>query len=113
MAGVEPNESMRSAAEQQLSSYRKFTSSGGQSEQTGLADHSIDLVTAAQAFHWFNRDETMQEFVRILKPGGHVALIWNQRKLEQAFQKEYDAILRKFATDYNPVNHINISNALS
>jgi ubiquinone/menaquinone biosynthesis C-methylase UbiE len=109
VAGVEPNESMRSAAEQQLSSYAKFASSGGQSECTGLADHSIDLITAAQAFHWFKRDEARQEFVRVLKPGGRVALIWNQRRLEQPFQKEYDAILRKFATDYNSVNHMNIS----
>jgi len=109
VAGVEPNEGMRGAAEQQLSSYSKFTSSGGQSEHTGLADHSIDLITSAQAFHWFKRDETRQEFVRVLKPGGQVALIWNQHKLEQSFQKEYDAILREFATDYNSVNHMNIS----
>jgi ubiquinone/menaquinone biosynthesis C-methylase UbiE len=107
--GVEPNESMRRVAEQQLSNYSEFTSVGGQSEHTCLADHSIDLVTAAQAFHWFKRDETKKEFVRILKPGGQVALIWNQRKLEQPFQKEYDAMLRKYAADYNSVNHMNIS----
>jgi len=109
VAGVEPNESMRSAAEQQLSNYTRYTSTGGQSEHTDLADHSIDLITAAQAFHWFKGDETRSEFIRILKPGGEVALIWNQRKLEQPFQKEYDAMLRKYATDYNSVNHMNIS----
>jgi len=109
VAGVEPNESMRKAAERQLSNYRKFTSIGGRSEHTGLADHSIDLVTAAQAFHWFKCDETKQEFVRILKPAGHVALVWNQRKIEQPFQIEYDGMLREFATDYNSVNHMNIS----
>jgi len=109
VTGIEPNESMRKAAEQQLSNYRKFTSSGGQSEHTGLVDHSIDLVTAAQAFHWFKCDETRQEFGRILKSSGHVALIWNQRKLAQPFQKEYDAMLREYASDYNSVNHMNIS----
>jgi len=109
VTGVEPNESMRRAAGQQLSSYRKFTSSGGQSEHTGLADHSIDLITSAQAFHWFKRDETKQEFIRVLKPGGQVALIWNKRKLEQPFQIEYDGMLRNFAKDYNSVNHMNIS----
>lgn len=109
VAGVEPNESMRKAAEQQLSHYSKFTSAEGQSEHTGLADHSIDLITAAQAFHWFEGEETRQEFVRILKPGGHLALVWNQRKLEQPFQKEYDAMLREYASDYNALNHMNIS----
>jgi len=109
VVGVEPNQSMRGAAEQQLSNYRKFTSTEGQSEHTDLADHSIDLITAAQAFHWFKGDETRQEFIRVLKPGGQVALIWNQRKLEQPFQKEYDAMLRKYAADYNSVNHMNIS----
>jgi SAM-dependent methyltransferase len=108
VAGVEPNESMRRAAEQQLSSYKKFISVEGQSEHTGLSDNSVDLVTAAQAFHWFKLAETKQEFARILKPGGHVALIWNQRKLEEPFQKGYDGILREFATDYNTVNHMNI-----
>jgi len=107
--GVEPNESMRKAAEHQLSYYEKYSSVDGQSECTNIASSSIDLITAAQAFHWFNREKTKQEFSRILKPGGYLALIWNQRKVDQPFHKEYDSILRKYATDYNSVNHMNIS----
>jgi len=109
VAAVEPNENMRREAELQLMDYKNFTSVAGESESTGLAKSSIDLITAAQAFHWFRRDETKPEFFRILKPAGQVALIWNQRKIEQPFQKEYDDILRKFSTDYNTVNHMNIS----
>jgi len=107
--GVEPNEGMRRAAEQQLSQYENFSSVNGQSENTTLADTSIDLITAAQAFHWFKGEETKREFSRILKPGGYLALIWNQRDLTQSFQQEYDRVLRKFAPDYNSVNHMNIS----
>ncbi len=107
--GVEPNEEMRKAAECQLSEYKNFSSVDGQSEFTNLADSSIDLITAAQAFHWFDRFETKKEFERILKSEGNVALIWNQRKIDLPFQKEYDQALREYATDYNSVNHMNIT----
>ena len=109
VSGVEPNSNMREAAEQQFAGYNKFCSIDGQSERTGLDDSSIDLIAAAQSFHWFEAGDARQEFLRILKPGGYVALIWNQRKIEQPFQTEYDSMLRKFAPDYSAVNHMNIS----
>src|SRR3954471_5425717 len=52
--GVEPNGEMRLAAEEFLRSYSNFTSVAGSAESTSLADHSVDLVTAAQAAHWFD-----------------------------------------------------------
>ena len=107
--GVEPNEDMRKAAEHQLSGYEYFSSVEGQSECTTLADSSVDLITAAQAFHWFKGAESRQEFSRILRPAGYLALIWNQRKIDQPFQKEYDGMLRNYATDYNAVNHMNLT----
>lgn len=106
---VEPNESMRSAAEQLLSGHTNFTSIDGSSECTNLADASIDLVTAAQAFHWFDGEATEREFSRILKPGAHLALVWNQRSLDQPFQQDYDRMLRRYATDYNSAKHMNLS----
>jgi SAM-dependent methyltransferase len=109
VSGVEPNRNMREAAESQFAGYNKFSSIDGQSEHTGLDDSSIDLITAAQSFHWFETGDTRQEFLRILKPGGYVALVWNQRKIEQPFQIEYDRMLRQYASDYGAVNHMNIS----
>ena len=106
---VEPNQNMRAAAEHLLSAQTNFISVNGQSESTNLADTSIDIITAAQAFHWFDSEATKREFSRILIPGGHLALVWNQRRLEQPFQREYEAMLRKYATDYNSVNHMNIA----
>lgn len=107
---VEPNNEMREAAETLLVDEPKFNSVGAAAEHTGLADDSVDLITAAQAFHWFNNETTKQEFRRILKPGGALALIWNRRNTSQPFQQAYDDILREFAPEYGAVNHMNLSN---
>jgi SAM-dependent methyltransferase len=45
-------------------------------EASGLADHSVDLVTVAQALHWFDLDRFYAETRRVLRPGGVVA-VWN------------------------------------
>ena len=67
---------------------------------------SIDLITAAQAFHWFDQNRTRAEFARILKPGGWIALIWNDRHVDSTpFLRDYEALLRTFATDYAEVRH--------
>ena len=44
-----------------------------------LSPASVDLVTAGQAFHWFDRDRARAEFRRILRPIGMAAIIWNER----------------------------------
>ncbi len=107
--GVEPNEAMRAAAEEFLQSFENFRSTSGTSETTKLPDGSVDLVIAAQAFHWFEPDATRREFKRILKPGGYVALIWNERQLDSTpFLIEYEQLLLKYASDYEKVRHENI-----
>jgi SAM-dependent methyltransferase len=104
--GVEPNAKMRHAGEQFLAAYRRFHSVAGSAEATTLAEHSIDLVTAAQAAHWFERAKTRQEFVRILKPGGWLALVWNERRTDSApFLREYEQLLLTYGTDYQDVRH--------
>jgi len=74
---VEPNDAMRGAAEAELSGHPSLTSVKGTSEQTGLEDGSVDLITCAQSFHWFEPEGARREFRRILRPGGGVALVWN------------------------------------
>lgn len=67
-------------------------------EETGLDPQTADLVTAAQAFHWFDKDRAMSEIARILKPSGGVALFWNVRDTERsAFLADYDALLARHA----------------
>jgi len=108
--GVEPNARMRAAAERYLARFDKFHSVEGTAENTGLPERSIDIVIAAQAFHWFRPEETRAEFKRILKPGGWVALIWNERQLNTTpFLTDYEQFLLKYANDYTAVRHDNIS----
>jgi SAM-dependent methyltransferase len=98
--GVEPNTAMRAAGERYLAAYPDFVSRGGTAEATGLSQGSVRLVTAAQAFHWFRPGPTRAEFVRILEPRGHVALIWNVRREDTPFLAGYEALLRHHAPEY-------------
>jgi SAM-dependent methyltransferase len=107
---IEPNAAMRAAAEEALGSYDTFTSLEATAETTTLADHSVDLITAAQAFHWFKPKETRREFGRILRPSGAVALIWNDRRTAGTpFLEAYEQLLQRFGTDYTAVNHTRIT----
>ena len=103
---VEPNREMREAAERLLKNFGGFTSVAATAEATTLPDQSVDLVTAAQAFHWFDRGKTRAEFARILKPGGWIALLWNDRRSDSTpFLRAYEQLLRVHATDYAQVDH--------
>ncbi|MGE3467738.1 MAG: class I SAM-dependent methyltransferase [Pyrinomonadaceae bacterium] len=108
--GVEPNDAMRAAAVEYLAEFPRFTPVNGTSDATTLDDGSVDLVVAAQAFHWFDPETTRPEFARILRPNGAVALIWNERQLDTTpFLIEYERFLLKYARDYSSVRHENIS----
>ncbi|MGA8152615.1 MAG: class I SAM-dependent methyltransferase [Terriglobales bacterium] len=104
--GVEPNPEMRRAGEEFLAPYPLFTSINGTAESTTLAPRSVDFVTAAQAAHWFDRERARSEFVRILKPGGWTALIWNERKTDSTpFLRDYEQLQLSYGTDYQEVRH--------
>lgn len=108
--GVEPNAKMRSAASEFLASYPNFYIIDGTATATNLFNRSVDIVVAAQAFHWFDPEPARDEFKRILKPGGWVALMWNERQLNTtSFLTEYEQLLLKFANDYTKVRHDNIN----
>jgi SAM-dependent methyltransferase len=108
--GVEPNAAMRAAAEEFLSVFPNFVSVDGTSEDTTVPNDSVDIVIAAQAFHWFDPVPTRAEIQRITKENGHVALIWNERQLDTTpFLRDYEELLMKFANDYNAVRHDNVT----
>src|SRR2546430_8423749 len=104
--GVEPNAPMRGAGEKLLERYSNFTSINGAAEATTLSDNTVDFVVAGQAFHWFNQKLTRDEFSRILKPSGWVALVWNERRIDSTpFLRAFEQLLLKFGTDYQEVRH--------
>jgi len=100
VSAVEPNAAMRVRAERELCSDHRFRSVDGSAEHTTLADRSVDLVTAAQAFHWFDPIAVGAEWRRILRPPGWTALIWNERdRRHSPFGRDYHALLLEYATD--------------
>ena len=110
--GVEPNAAMRAAAEAQFADNPNFISIDGTAEATTLPEAGIDLVVAAQAFHWFDREKARGEFRRILKPDGWVALFWNERRpAARRFWKGMNNCCATMRLDYLQVNHRNIGEA--
>ena len=98
--GVEPNSDMKKIAENKLSGYPSFRSVQASAEQTGLKKESIDFVTAAQAFHWFDAKKFRIECQRILKKGGKVILVWNTIDSNHPLTQEMDAINREICPNY-------------
>lgn len=109
---IEPNREMLAAAKDDLSSFADFTYRNSSAAQTGLTSNSIDLITVAQAFHWFHNNDTQREFKRVLKDTGHLALIWNKRDLDCEFQEQYHQLLTQFCEEYQSVNHMNLSDQM-
>lgn len=110
---VEPNHEMREAAESRLGSRSGFHSIEGTAEATGLPPGSVDLVVAAQAFHWFDHDKTRGEMARILRPDGWVGLIWNVRQTDSSeFLRELELLLLDYSIDYARVRHENVTDEL-
>ncbi|HEY0381152.1 MAG TPA: class I SAM-dependent methyltransferase [Candidatus Elarobacter sp.] len=92
---IEPNAAMREAAEP----HPRVEWIAGTAEWTGLDEASIDLVTAFQAFHWFDHVKALREMVRILRPAGRAALIYNERDESDPFTAAYGDLVRAYQTD--------------
>lgn len=92
---IEPNRNMRIACMEACGRNCSFIALDGTAEDTGIPDHAVDFITVAQAFHWFDRNRTHQEFTRIIKPEGLVVLVWNSRIPESVLTIENNALCRK------------------
>jgi SAM-dependent methyltransferase len=93
--GIEPNDEMRRQAEAAggKAGYPSPIYRSGTAEQTELPDVCADAVLAAQAFHWFASDAALREFQRIVKPGGWVVLMWNERDERDPGTAEFGRVI--------------------
>jgi SAM-dependent methyltransferase len=87
---IEPNAAMRAV----FTAHPRVVLRADTAEATGLPDAHVDLVLCAQAFHWFEPVAALREFRRILRPGGRLALMWNERDDRDAFTAAYTTLLR-------------------
>ena len=97
---VEPNADMRAKAEAVLSGNPRCTLVAATAESTTLADGSVDFVTAAQAFHWFDAAAFARECARILTPQGRVCLVWNNRVADAPIHRETAELSRAFCPTF-------------
>ena len=97
---VEPHAGMRAAAERALGGRPGVRVVAGRAEATGLPDGCADGVLAAQAFHWFEPEATRHEFARLLRPGGQVVLLWNERDGDACpLLADYERLVRSHVSD--------------
>lgn len=93
---IEPNRDMANAAIETLHTQWIIAPA----ESTTLANSSVHLVLAAQAFHWFDQKRVLPEFHRILKPGGRLALLWNIRDPSDAVAAAYTNVIREHGNEH-------------
>lgn len=99
---VEPNSDMLKKATQVLKNFPKFIPVNALAQKTMLSTSSIDLLTVAQALHWFNTKETKKEFERILRPEGNYLFLWNERMKDcDSFHQNFEAILSNTIESYS------------
>ena len=97
---VEPNPDMRSLCQACLGQQPGFHSINGTASAISLPDRSVRMVTAAQAFHWFDGPAFRAECVRILQPAGLVCLVWNQRDPSQPVNQASASVFREYCPGF-------------
>lgn len=97
---VEPNEDMRNTAIKELGKYDKFHAVDGTATDTKIDDKSVDFITTAQAFHWFDTFPFKKECKRILRENGLVFLIWNMRDMSSDINRKSYEIFSEYCPKF-------------
>jgi SAM-dependent methyltransferase len=90
VTAVEPLAEMRAQLEAVLPDVHAVA---GSAESMPLPDDHADVVTSAQAFHWFDHDDALPEIARVLRPHGRIALVWNARDDRDPWMARLSAII--------------------
>jgi ubiquinone/menaquinone biosynthesis C-methylase UbiE len=96
VVAVEPVDAMR---EQLAETLPGVTVISGAAESIPLGAASADAVVCAQAFHWFASHEALEEFHRVLLPGGALGLVWNVRDESCDWVAAISEIIRPYEAD--------------
>jgi SAM-dependent methyltransferase len=99
VVAVEPGEQMLAELRRMVPEVEALL---GAAEAIPLPDESVDAVAVGQAFHWFRHDEALPEIHRVLRPGGALALIWNERDRDDPLQGELSELLAPFVPPNRP-----------
>ena len=97
---IEPDSSMRACCESSCAGIKNCHVTDGYAESTSLPVSSVDMITAAQSYHWFDRVNAKKEFQRILKPGGILVIVYNRKTKEEPVSIEHCELLGKHCPDY-------------
>jgi SAM-dependent methyltransferase len=84
---------------------REATALAGTAEAIPLESGSADAVTVAQAFHWFDGERALAEIHRVLRPGGALALVWNERREDDPVNRTLDALMDPLRHDSGAPRH--------
>ena len=104
VTAIEPNEEMRCACIELQRRYSCLLVMEGTAEHTGLPEACADLVTVAQALHWFDLERARREFARIQKQDGWCIIAYNERRADgDLFHRGYENLLQRFGIDYEAV----------
>ncbi|MBD5458810.1 MAG: class I SAM-dependent methyltransferase [Lachnospiraceae bacterium] len=97
---VEPNDDMRNTAIKELGKYSGFHAVDGTATDTKLYDESVDFITTAQAFHWFDTLLFQKECKRIIRKNGLIFLIWNMRDMSSEMNQKSFEIFSKYCPKF-------------
>jgi ubiquinone/menaquinone biosynthesis C-methylase UbiE len=103
VTAVEPVPGMR---EQLVAVLPQVRVLDGTAEAIPLPDASVDAVTVAQAFHWFDAPAALAEIARVLKPGGGLAILWNERDERTPWVAEMSRIIRWHERTVSRYQHV-------
>ena len=102
---VEPNASMR----EKIETRPNVTPVNGTAEATTLAEGSVDIVTAFQAYHWFDPPRVLAESERIGRPRVRFAAVWNERDGTDPFMRAYQDVIDPYMKDATEERRRNVT----
>lgn len=103
VVAVEPVAGMRAQLEAAVAGVEAME---GTAEQIPAGDGSLDVVTVAQAFHWFDAPVALTEIARVLRPGGHLVLLWNERDEATPWVAEMSRLIRWHERTVSRYQHV-------